>query len=332
MSQPNLLITGATGFIGFHVLVRALNQGYIVRAAVRNSSQPPKLLSQLQANGLTDLESRLSFSHVPEVGSEDAYDQAVQGVENIIHLAAPLPLPGLDPQTGIFEPSVQSVRRMLSSATKASSVKKVVITASVVSVIDFTLHLTKEITADTRISIPPQPFDVQTAYRAGKIAGLNEARDFVKEQKPAFEVVNILPAFNYGHDLRASKAEDVWASTNGILLSVITGKISTNPLPAGASDVDDVANAHIQALKPGIVGDYAVLTDNAVDDAWDVVQREFPVAVETGIFSRGHQPNVAVNINASKTASVFDLKLKSYEDMVKAVAGQYLELSGEERA
>ena len=333
MSQPNMLITGATGFIGFKVLLLALKEGYTIRATVRNDAQPAKLISQLEANGLSSLQDRLSFFTVSDVVADDAYDQAVQGVTYVIHLASPLPNPALDPTTGVFEPSVKSVTNILASASKEATIKKVVITASVVGLLTFPPDPSKVHTADTRVSVPPPPFaDVGTAYRAAKAAGLNASRDFVEEQKPGFEIVNILPAFNYGRDARASKLEDIWSSTNGLLLAAITGKTSSHPVPTGASDADDVAYLHIQALKNGVVGDYVASADNVVDDAWEFIQKEFPQAVQKGIFSKGHQENFRVKFNSQKTELEFGLKLKSFEDMVRAVASQYLELSGEEKA
>ena len=153
MSQPNMLITGATGFIGFKVLLLALKEGYTIRATVRNDAQPAKLISQLEANGLSSLQDRLSFFTVSDVLADDAYDQAVQGVTYVIHLASPLPNPALDPTTGVFEPSVKSVTNILASASKEATIKKVVITASVVGLLTF----------------PPDPSKVHTYPRIGRV-------------------------------------------------------------------------------------------------------------------------------------------------------------------
>lgn len=328
-----MLITGATGFLGFSVLLAALKEGYTIRVAVRSNSHPAKLTSQLEANGLENLKDRLSFCNVPDAGSSNAYDQAVQGITYIIHLAAPLASPELDPTTQVFEPSIKGVRNILESASTQPSVKKVVITASVVSVTDFESPPGEVITADTRKATPEPPFsDGQAAYEAGKVAALNAARDFVRDARPAFEVVNILPTMVYGWDARASKVEDMWNSTNKLLLGVITGKHVDVPLPDCACEVDDVVNIHIQSLKSGVAGDYITLIPNRADDAWDVVQSEFPRAVEKGIFTRGHQANVRLHADVQRTELKFGFKHKSYEDMVKIVAGQYLELAGEAKA
>jgi uncharacterized protein YbjT (DUF2867 family) len=40
MSNDLVLITGGTGFIGFKIIVTALQAGYSVRAAVRSDAKP----------------------------------------------------------------------------------------------------------------------------------------------------------------------------------------------------------------------------------------------------------------------------------------------------
>jgi len=43
MSKPRLLVTGATGMVGYHVVRRALEHGYDVRAMVRSAKEPGPL-------------------------------------------------------------------------------------------------------------------------------------------------------------------------------------------------------------------------------------------------------------------------------------------------
>lgn len=102
MSSADLLITGATGFIGFKVLLGAPRAGYSVRAAIRSPEKAKALAShpKITASGKTD---NLSFVEVPDIACDGAYDEAIKDVTYVIHLASPLPSPFLDPQTGIYE-------------------------------------------------------------------------------------------------------------------------------------------------------------------------------------------------------------------------------------
>ena len=332
MSSPNLLITGATGFIGFQVLLGALQEGYTVRAAVR-SSEKSKILSshpKILALGVPD---KLSFVEVPDICRDGAYDEAIKGVSYIIHHASPLPSPFLDPQTGIYEPNIKSVDTVLQSALHSPSVKKVIITSSVFANSPFPPDPTKEITAESRVPDVLGPHDAMLpAYRAGKIAALNATDRFVKEKQPSFAIVNVFPGFVFGWDDRALSVQEINAGTNRILLAAITGQTAKGPMPAGATHVSDAAKVHLLALKDGISKNIGVTTVHHFNDAWDIVEKHFPQAVANGIFTQGNQPTVPVNWNAHQTEVDLGFNFKSYEDMVVDVAGQYLELSGKEKA
>ena len=332
MSSPNLLITGVTGFIGFKVLLGSLQEGYTVRVAVRSAEKFKTLSShpKILALGVPD---KLSFVEVPDICRDGAYDEAIKGVSYVIHHASPLPSPFLDPQTGIYEPNIKSVSTLLQSALNEPSVKKLIITSSVFANSPFPPDHTREITAESREPDVPGPFDAMLpAYRAGKIAALNAADRFVKEKQPSFAIVNVFPGFVFGWDDRALSVKDMSAGTNRILLAIITGQEAKAPMPAGATHVADAAKIHLLALKEGFAKDVGVTAVHQFNDAWSVVEKRFPKAVADGIFTKGNQPTVPVNWNASKTEADLGFNFKTYEDMVVEVAGQYLELSGKEKA
>ncbi|KAI1138399.1 putative cinnamoyl-CoA reductase [Hypoxylon sp. FL0543] len=332
MSSPNLLITGATGFIGFKVLIGALQEGYNVRAAVRSIEKSKYISShpKILALGKAD---KLSFVEVPDICREGAYDEAVKGVSYVIHHASPLPSPFLDPQTGIYEPNVKSASTMLQSAQQEPSVKKVIVTFSVFANAPFPPDPNREITAESRVPDMPGPYDSMVpAYSAGKIAALNATDRFVKDKQPHFEVINVFPGFIFGWDDRALTLQDIFASTNRMLLAVFTGQSSDIPMPAGAINVSDAAKVHLLALKEGAPKNIGVTIPHKFNDAWDVVQKHFPKAVADGVFTQGNQPTVPVNWNAHKTEVDFGFKFRTYEDTVIDVATQYLDLSGKEKA
>lgn len=332
MSAPNLLITGVTGFIGFKVLLDALEAGYSVRAAIRSSKQAESLRSHPEVNAVAQ-DGKLEFVEVPDLTVPGAYDEALKGVTYVLHLAAPLPSPLLDPQIGIYEPTVKSTTNMLDSALKATSLKKLVITSSVFGNSPAPPNLTVVVIDKTRQPEVPGPYNNPlAAYVAGKIAALNATDGFVQEKKPSFSVIKIMPGFVFGRDHKALTVDEITHGTNRILLPVITGATAPFPMAAGMAHVDDVAKVHLLALKEGVEGDFGVTTEHVFDDAWDVVKKHFPKAVESGTFSQGHQPTGQVKWNASATEEYFGFTFKSYEETVKDVAEQYLEYSGKEKA
>ncbi|KAK8008233.1 cinnamoyl-CoA reductase [Apiospora marii] len=343
MTSPDLLITGITGFIGFKVLLGALDGGYSVRAAAHSQEKGKFLLSHPKIQALDVVPDRFSVVEVPDICREGAYDDAVQGVRYIIHSALPLPLLLLDPQTGIYEPNIRSVRTMLQPALQAPSLKCLVITSSVVGNTTYLPGSTQEeITAESRVPDTPGPFDFMgSAYGAGKVASLNSINRSIRDERPPIAVVKILPSLVLGRDERALGVEDLWAVTNHFLLDlIITGKSAPWPMPLGVADVSDVAKVHLMALKEAGGGgegasfpeDVGVTTANFFNDAWDVVQKHFPKAVTDGVFRRGDQPTVAFNWNARQMEVDLSFSFRAYEDIVLDVAGQYLELTGKEKA
>lgn len=75
---------------------------------------------------------------------EGAYDEVIQGTEIIVHMASPLPSSTtIDNEQGLLLPARNGVINMLKSASKASSVKRVVVTSSSASVVDKTVPTTQ---------------------------------------------------------------------------------------------------------------------------------------------------------------------------------------------
>jgi nucleoside-diphosphate-sugar epimerase len=68
-----VLVTGATGFVGSHVVEALLARGYAVRALVRHRVDAPWLLGAEQVEG--------------DVVNRESIRSAVQGCEAVVHCA-----------------------------------------------------------------------------------------------------------------------------------------------------------------------------------------------------------------------------------------------------
>jgi nucleoside-diphosphate-sugar epimerase len=130
MSQERIFITGATGFIGSHLVDVSLKSGYRVRLSVRRDTQIP-FLKEL----FSDFLEQLEFVVVPDITKPDAFKGSLNGVDHIFHLASPMPGKGDDLVKDYVEPAVQGTESILFAANEAPQVKKVVIMASVLSII-----------------------------------------------------------------------------------------------------------------------------------------------------------------------------------------------------
>lgn len=87
MPKQLVLVTGATGHLGFRTLLFTLHSGYRARVAVRGKSQAEKLKNTASLKPwLTSLE----FVLVPDITATGAYDEAIKGVDFVIHVASPI--------------------------------------------------------------------------------------------------------------------------------------------------------------------------------------------------------------------------------------------------
>jgi nucleoside-diphosphate-sugar epimerase len=105
-----------------------------VRAVVRSADKGEALKKTYP-----QYQDKLETVVVENIELPDAYDQVVQGVDTVIHMASPIPRPGLDNETGILKPAKAGILNMLSAAKAAPSVKRVVTTSSSVAVMDKSL-------------------------------------------------------------------------------------------------------------------------------------------------------------------------------------------------
>lgn len=104
--STKFLITGATGLIGFRILVTALEAGHEVCYTVRSEEKAKTVASNpaVEKLGAAALH-RLSSIVIPDFAVNGAFDAALKGVTHVIHAGSPVPMPYFDPKTQIFEPT-----------------------------------------------------------------------------------------------------------------------------------------------------------------------------------------------------------------------------------
>jgi nucleoside-diphosphate-sugar epimerase len=73
--MKNILITGATGFIGSYLLQTLSQQKYQITGAVRKDFYPPLSMS-------------INIAKVGEIDDQTNWQEALQGIDTVIHLAA----------------------------------------------------------------------------------------------------------------------------------------------------------------------------------------------------------------------------------------------------
>ncbi len=114
MNPARILVTGATGFVGWHVARKLIERGHTVRALVR----PQSRLRDLEAEPVTG-----------DLRDADSLARAVEGCSGLFHVAADYRLWASDPNE-LYQSNVEGTRNLLEAARQAG-VERVVYTSTV---------------------------------------------------------------------------------------------------------------------------------------------------------------------------------------------------------
>ena len=232
------LVTGATSFLGYHV-VKRLNA-----AGVR-----PRVLERRDAatNILDSIDVERAPGHLEDAG---AVRQACAGVDCLLHTAFKVSVGGGDLLISeMRQVNVAGTVALLESAAGAG-VRKAVVVGSALAV-----GVNREpLPLDERASWAQHAFDLPyaTIRREAEIAALATSR-------PGFDVVCVCPAFTFGPD------DPVGAPANKLLRALLSGKLRFS-LPVGFSctDVRDFADGMVRAAERGRAGERYLLTGENV--------------------------------------------------------------------
>ena len=259
MSQT-ILVTGATGYVGSWVTKYLLEKGFRVRITVRDkaNSDKYKFLQLIAADSQGELEV-----YEADLLKSGSYNEAAEVCEAIIHVASPFSLRFKDPLKEIIEPAVQGTKNVLAAATASATVKKVVLTSSVVAVygdnIDMAEKGLSEFTEDdfndtSTATHQPYPYSKVKA----ELAAWNIAK---KEDQWKLVVLN--PGFVMGPPL----TPDTNSESIQFMKDMLSGKFATGAphLEFGFVDVRDVAKAHILALEQEKAEGRHILVERVTD-------------------------------------------------------------------
>lgn len=199
--QPGglVLVTGANGYIASVTIKTLLDRGYQVRGTVRSVEKHGWMRDYFGPS--------FSLVEIPELSKPGCFDEAVKGVDGIMQIAANV---RHDPSyEGIVEEMKQSNINMLNAASKEASVKRVVVVSSIAACVLPTPGVPYKVTTSTwndeAIQGAKQPWDGSGAwaratllYCAGKTGAEQAAFEWMKENKPAFELNSVVPNVNFG--------------------------------------------------------------------------------------------------------------------------------------
>ena len=147
-------------------------------------------------------------------------------MDYVLHLASPIPTPDLaaDVKKHILDPAVKGTVGMLQSAAESKSLKRVVITSSVVVLAPKPGEAL--VGPDDLAPIPDADklsADEWVAYRASKILAYHAAQGFMASERTTFDLVNIMPSYVQGRNELATRKEDVHDGSNDVMVDLVLG-------------------------------------------------------------------------------------------------------------
>jgi dihydroflavonol-4-reductase len=121
-----VLLTGISGFLGGHVGLELLRQGFLVRGSVRDLGRADKVRATLAKAG-GDI-SRLDFVAL-DLNADKGWSEAMAGVRYLQHTASPFVTRQPADKMELIRPAVDGTRRALEAALKAN-IERIVLTSS----------------------------------------------------------------------------------------------------------------------------------------------------------------------------------------------------------
>ena len=222
-----VLVTGASGFLGWHVARVLLDRGHAVRALVRPGSR----VDGLEVEAVTgDLRDPLSLQ------------RAVKGCGLLFHVAADYRLWAKDP-TELYRSNVDGTRNLLEAA-RAAGVERAVYTSTVGCIGIPAGGIGDE-------TVPVKLAHMAGDYKRSKFLAEMVALEFARA---GFPVVIVNPTAPLGdHDVKPTP-------TGKIVLDFLKGDMPAY-IDTGLNvvDVHDTALGHWQACERGRVGERYIL-------------------------------------------------------------------------
>ncbi|MCJ1277451.1 methylglyoxal reductase (NADPH-dependent) gre2 [Puttea exsequens] len=352
-TPPLILLTGASGFVAAHVLNSLLYHGYAVRGTVRSEATAEKV-RKTHSHLLNGDSSRLSFAIVQDVAQEGAFDDAVKGVDGVIHTASPFVTTVEDNERDLLNPAVKGTTQILHAVAKhAPQVKRITITSSFAAIVDKAKGNRPGYTYSETDWNPvtyeeAKVGDGSTAYCASKTFAEKAAWEFVQKEKPNFDISTINPPMVYGPlehgadlDHLNTSSADIYRFMNGSQKEVGKTAFPGKPTPLAQAhcwktvlmpttafaDVRDVGLAHVKAYEHAQSSRWFITTGNfQYQDVCAILKKVLPPSIASKVPDPVSKPKVDTyavdNSHARKNLGIeFTPLEKTIGDAARSLVG-----------
>jgi nucleoside-diphosphate-sugar epimerase len=240
--MSTVLVTGGSGFIGSHALVRLLRDGHDVRTTVRMESRIDDVRRMVRAGGVED-DARLSFVRA-DLTDDAGWAEAAAECDYVLHVASPFPASVPDHEDDLIVPARQGALRVLAAARDAG-VKRVVLTSSFAAIGYGHPSLDRPLDETDWTNVERRPV---SAYTKSKTLAERAAWGFVETEGGELELSVVNPVLVLGPVLDAD-----YATSIRLVHRLLEGDLPGCPkLHFGVVDVRDVVDLHIRAMTDPI--------------------------------------------------------------------------------
>jgi nucleoside-diphosphate-sugar epimerase len=234
--SSKVLVTGGSGYLGTQLIAALLRDGREVRATVRSLDGESVVRAAVRHGEADDAGLEVVAA---DLSSDDGWPAALEGVEEVHHVASPIPSTQPEDPDELIAPARDGTVRVLRAARDAGA-RRVVLTSSFAAVgyspkadRDFT---EADWTDPDTPGLPPYPRSKAIAERA--------AWDFMETEGGDTELVVVNPTFIAGPSLLSGLR-----STLSFFKAISEGTMAVLPRQRfGIVDVRDVAEGHMAAM------------------------------------------------------------------------------------
>ncbi|WP_423065984.1 SDR family oxidoreductase [Devosia sp. CN2-171] len=267
-TSDRVLLTGISGFLGGHVALELLRQGYFVRGSVRNLGKADKVRQTLASHG-ADL-TRLELVEL-DLLSDKGWERAVEGCRYVQHVASPFVIEQPKDKNDLIRPAVEGTRRATQSALTAG-VERVVLTSSIAAIIYG--HEGEPARTFTEADWSNLKSPHLTPYQESKTRAEQEAWRIAE----GFGARERLAVINPGAIMGPLLDEDPGTSAQ-LAIRLLDGSMPGTPkMSFSVIDVRDVAAAQVAAMThPAAGGHRFILADR------EMSLFEMAEAIRTGL-------------------------------------------------
>lgn len=279
--KKTVLLTGASGYIGKHITLELLNQGFQVRASVRNLNRSQEVrdaVAPYLSPGI-DQAKLLTFVEL-DLEKDSGWSQALAGVDVLMHTASPFPIASPKDESELIRPAVEGTLRALRAAHGAG-VKRVILTSSIAAIYGFDLVSDNDEFHEGMWTDVDKPIG-RVAYTKSKTLAEKAAWDLIKSETKELKLTTINPVLVVGAPL-----DNSYGSSISVVERVLAGKDPMLPdLRFGIVDVKDVAKMHVSAITADIsVGERVIACSETLSfiDIAKILKTAYPKSkVKTG--------------------------------------------------